>query len=192
MPFFCLRVCYWGLEVHCCCRPQDRCLRQIVGFIWAFLQRRWMCSGHEVFSSLGTSWTGGVRVRIPDGLLLLSWRTPLADRSRGLHCWSSQIVSEWLKLVLHLCWSFWGPDTGLHARLYQTPSRSLWRCGTDRAGVVDASLWWLDYWRSVLLCSGLVQNLLVFCQQFLSLCFESVENNFEHDLSGMLIRLMIQ
>ena len=26
---------------------------------------------------------------------------------------------------------------------------------------------------------------LVFCQQFLSLCLETVEDNFEHDLAGM-------
>ena len=90
----------------------DRCRRQIVGYIWAFHQWRWMCGGHGVFpawSSLGTSWTGWVRVNIPDGLLLLSWRIPLADCSRWLHCWNSHIVPEWLELALPLCWSFWGP-----------------------------------------------------------------------------------
>ena len=30
MPFLCLRVCWWGLEVHHCCRPQGRCLRRTV------------------------------------------------------------------------------------------------------------------------------------------------------------------
>ena len=86
---------------------------------------------------------------------------PLADCSRGLHCWSSHIVPEWLEPDLPLCWSFWGPATGLYVRLCQTPSWSLWSCGTDYTGVVGASLWWLDYWRSVLLCFGLVWNLLV-------------------------------
>ena len=76
------------------------------------------------WSSPGTSWTR--RIGILDRHLLLSRRTPLADCSRGLHCWSSHIVPEWLEPVLPLCWSFWGPATGLHARLCQTPSWSLW------------------------------------------------------------------
>ena len=63
-------------------------------------------------------------------------------------------------------------------RLCLTPSWSLWSCGTDRAGVVSASLWWLNYWRSVLVC-------LVFCRQLFSLCLESAEDNSEHDLDGM-------
>ena len=54
-------------------------------------------------------------ISIPDGLLLLSWRTPLADCSIGLQCWSSHIVPECLQLVLHLHWSFWRPVKGLHA-----------------------------------------------------------------------------
>ena len=32
-----------------------------------------------------------------NGILI---RTPLADCSRGLHCWSSHIVPGWLELVL--------------------------------------------------------------------------------------------
>ena len=87
-----------------------------------------MCGGHGVFpvwSYLGQSWTGWVRVSISDGHLLLSWKTPLADCSRGLNCWSSRIVPGWLKPVLLLCWSFWGPATGLDARFCQTPSSSL-------------------------------------------------------------------
>ena len=119
----------------------------------AFHQWRWICGGHRLFpswSSLGTSWTGWMRVSIADGHLLLSWRTPLDDCSRGLHCWSAQIVPEWLEPILHLCWSFWGPATDLHARLCQTPYWSTWSYGKDRVGVVGASLWWLDYWRSVL------------------------------------------
>ena len=39
------------------------------------------------------------------------------------------------------------------------------------------------------MCSGLVQNLLVFfCQQFLSLGLKTVEDNSEseHDLAGMV------
>ena len=120
--------------------------------IWAFHRWRWIRGGHGKFpawSSPGTSWTGRVRVRIPDGHLLLFWRTPLADSSRGLHCWSSHIVSEWLESILPLCWNVWGPTAGLHARLCQTPTWSLRSCR-----------WWLYYWRSVLLCSGLVSNLL--------------------------------
>ena len=83
----------------------------------------------------------------PDGHLLLSWRTPVADCSRGLHFWISHIVPEWLEPVLPLCWSFWGPATGLHARLCQTPSWSLWSCGTDHADIVGASLRCFDFWR---------------------------------------------
>ena len=116
-----------------------------------------VCGAHGVFpvwSSLGTSWTEWMRICIPDGCLLLSWRTPL--RSRGLHCWSSHIVPEWLEPVLPLCWSFWRPATGLHVGLCQMPSLSLWSCGSDRAGVIGASLKRLGYRRSVLLCSSLV------------------------------------
>ena len=40
-----------------------------------------------------------MRVSIPDGLLLLSSRAPLADCSRELYCWSLHVVSEWLELV---------------------------------------------------------------------------------------------
>ena len=90
-----------------------------------------MCGGHGVFpawSSLRTSWTRLVRVSIPDGLLLLSWRTPLADCSRGLHYWSSHSVPECFEIVLHLCWTFWGPAKGLHIRFCQTPSWSQWNC----------------------------------------------------------------
>ena len=118
-----------------------------------------MCGGHGVFSawsSLRTSWTGRVRVCIPDWHLLLYWIIPTADCSRRLHCWSSHIMAEWLEPFLHLYWSFCWPATGLHARLCQTPSWSLWSCWTYRADVVGASLWWLDNSRSVLLCSGLV------------------------------------
>ena len=32
---------------------------------------------------------------------------------------------------------------------------------------------------------ALSKTCLVFCQQFLSLCLESVENDSEHDLTGM-------
>ena len=108
--------------------------------ILAFYRWRWIYSGHGVFaawsSSLGTSRTGWVRVSIPDEQLLLSWRTPLADCPRGLHCWRSYTVPKWLEPVHSLWWSFWGPATGLHARLCQTPSWSLRICGTDRTGVV--------------------------------------------------------
>ena len=83
------------------------------------------------------------------------WRTPLANCSTGLHCWSFHRVPEWLEPVLPLYWNFWRLATDLHDRLCQTPSLSLWNCGTDHAGVVGASLWWLNYWRSVL-CSSLV------------------------------------
>ena len=56
-----------------------------------------------------------------DGHLLLSWRTPLADCSRGLHSWSSHRVPKWLQPVLPPCLSLWGPATGLLAKIYQTP-----------------------------------------------------------------------
>ena len=102
------------------------------------------------------------------GHLLLSWWTPLADCSRGLHCLSFHRLPEWLEPTHPLCWSLPGPATGLHARLCQTPSWSLWSCGTDRAGVVEASLWWLLKICSTVLQTGL-KTCLFFCQQILSL-----------------------
>ena len=48
--------------------------------------RSW--SVFPAWSSLGTSRTGWVNVNIPDGHELLSWITPVADCSRGLHCWT--------------------------------------------------------------------------------------------------------
>ena len=90
MSSLCLRVCWWGLEVHHWCRPWDR-WRQVVGWAWAIHQWRWICGGHGVFpawSSLGTSWTRWVRVSIPDGHLLLSrrttWQTVQEDRTAGV------------------------------------------------------------------------------------------------------------
>ena len=69
------------------------------------------------------------------------------------------IVSEWLDLVLHLCWSFW---RAVIARICQTPSWSLWSCGTDCAGFEYAFLLFLllltRIWKFVLLCSGLGQK----------------------------------
>ena len=102
------------------------------------------------------SWTGWVRVGFPDRHLLLSWKTSVADCSRGPHCWISHIVPERLEPDLSLCWRFWGPATGLYVRLCQMPSWRLWSCGIDHTGVIGASLWWLYHWRSVLLCSGQV------------------------------------
>ena len=113
--------------------------------------------GHGVFpawSSLGTSWIGWVRVSIPDRHLLLSWRTPPAVCSRGLHCWSSH--SAWL--VWTSPFSSKLPRT-CHRLACQTLSKAFLKsrsCGIDHTGVVSSSLWWLDCWRSVLLCSGLV------------------------------------
>ena len=92
----CLQVCWCGLEVHHCCCPWDWCRWRIVGCILVCHQWRWMCGGHGAFhalSVLGTSWTGWVRVSIPDRHLLLAWRTPLADSLRGLCCCSSHTVS---------------------------------------------------------------------------------------------------
>ena len=79
MPLLCLRVYWWGFEVHYCCRPQDRCRRQIVGCIWAFHQWKWMCGCHGVFpawSSLETSWTGWVRVSLSDGRIFVLKNSP--------------------------------------------------------------------------------------------------------------------
>ena len=64
---------------------------------WSFsIPSHWSCA----WSTLETNWTGWVRASIPDGHVLLSWRTPWADCSRGLCSWSSHIVPEWLDLVL--------------------------------------------------------------------------------------------
>ena len=60
-----------------------------------------------------------MRVSTPDRHLLLFWRTPIAGCSRGLYYWSSDTVPEWFEPVLPLCWSFWGPATGLHAKFRQ-------------------------------------------------------------------------
>ena len=145
--------------------------------------------GYGVFSAWSspeTNWAEWVRVGNPDGNLLLSWRTFLADCSRGLHCWGSHTVSERLELVLHLCWSFWGPATDLHARLCQTPSWSLWSCGTDRAGVVSV-LYDDSTFEELFYCAlAWSKTCLSFCQEFLDLGLESVENNSEHDLAGII------
>ena len=42
---------------------------------------------------------------------------------------AARLVPGWLEPNLLLCWSFWGPATGLHARLCQMPSWSLRSCG---------------------------------------------------------------
>ena len=145
------------------------------------------CDDHGVFyslSSLGTSWTRWARVSIPDGHLLLSWRTPITDCSRRLHCLGSHIVPEWIKPVLSLWWRFWGPARGLLARLCQMPSWSLWTCGTDGAVVSGASLWWLLKIYSTALRPDPKPTFSSF-QQFLSHGLESVEDKLEHDLAGI-------
>ena len=159
----------------------------MIGCRWAFYQWGWMCDGHGMFPAwpyVGTFWIGWVRVSIPDRHLLLSWKTPLAGCSRGLHCWSFHIVPEWLELVLPLCWSFWGPTTGLHARLCQMPSWSLWSCGTDHADVVSASFLFDSTIEDLSYCvPAWSKTCLFFCQQFLGLGLESVEDKFEHDIA---------
>ena len=62
MPLLCLRVSWWRLEAH-------HCHQQNVGCIWVLHQWRQTCGSHGMFpawSSRGTSWTGWVRVSIPD------------------------------------------------------------------------------------------------------------------------------
>ena len=58
-----------------------------------------MFGDHGVFpvwSSLGTSWTGWLRVTIPDRHLLLSWTTPLAGCSRAEDCTAGVLIqSAW-------------------------------------------------------------------------------------------------
>ena len=75
----------------------------------------------------------------------------------------SYIEPEWLESVLPLCWSFLVPATGLHARLCQKLSWSLWSCGTDCAGVVGASLWCLLKICSTVSLTG--NKLLILIQQ---------------------------
>ena len=58
---------------HWSCGPSRRCRE-----VWYGVFPAWY--------SLGTSWTGLLRVSISYGHILLSWRTLLADCSRGLHC----------------------------------------------------------------------------------------------------------
>ena len=84
----------------------------------------WWSKNVCAWASLGTSWTGWVRLSIPIGHQLLSWKIPLAVCSRGIYCWSSHsaLMAE-AALLIYL--SFRGPSTSLHARLCQTPSWSL-------------------------------------------------------------------
>ena len=119
--------------------------------------------------------------------------TSLSCLFKVLHCWSSLIVPEWLELVFQLCWSFWGPATGLHARLCQTPSWSLWSCRTDRTGVVVASLWWLKCRRSF--CSTVLQPGLKPAYSSASssstFAFSQLRITQSTMLLGWLIRLMV-
>ena len=154
MPLLCLRVYWWGLPPIRSMLSANRRLH--IGHWDGCVRWSWSVSC-MIFSRNKLK---RMNESIPNGHLVFSWRTPLANCSKGLHCWSSRIVPHWLEPVLPLCWSFWGPATGVHARLCQTHTWRLWSCGTDHAGVMDASLWWLDYRRSVLSCSGLVWNLL--------------------------------
>ena len=148
-----------------------------------------MCGGHGVFlawSSLGTSWTGRVSVSIPDGHLVLSWRTPLADCSKGLHSWSSHITPEWLESVPPLCWNFWGPATGLHATLWNAflKSMKLW----NRSRWCCRYFFWLNYWRSVLLC---LKPTCFPASSSSALVLSRLRTTRSMILLGWLIRLMV-
>ena len=92
--------------------------------------------------------------------------------------------SERLELVLHLCQSFWGPATGLHAGLRQMPSWSLWSCETDHAGIVGASLWLLKICFTVLK-PGLKPSCSSASSSYALAVIESAEDNLEHDCPGM-------
>ena len=71
----------------------DPLLIRLRHWVLACHQRKWMSGGViPAWLSLGTSWTGWVKVSIPAGPLLLSWRTSLANGSRRLHCLSSHSV----------------------------------------------------------------------------------------------------
>ena len=116
----------------------------------------------SAWSPLGTSWTGWVRLSIPDGHLLLSWRTPLVNCSR-LHCWSSHKVDEWLEPVLPLCLGFCRSATDLlYARLCQMSflkSMKLWNrlCWCCRCFSMMTRLWKIC---STVLHPGLSPSLL--------------------------------
>ena len=117
----------------------------------------WWSRSVCAWSFLGISWTGWVRISIPDGHLLSSWRPPVADWSRGLHCWSSHI---WCPNGLNQSFHYVeASEDLLQASMPDSVRRlpwSLWSCGTDCAGFVGVCLWWLDCWRSVLLCCNRV------------------------------------
>ena len=54
-------------------------------------------------------------------VVLKNWRSWLFH---GTLLQNFHVVPEWLGLVLHPCWSFWGPAACLHNRLCQTPSNA--------------------------------------------------------------------
>ena len=111
------------------------------------------CGDHGVFptwSSPGTSWTEWARRTSTVVLKNTPYLTVRED------CTLEFSYCAWMAWTSPSPgWSFRGPATGLYARVCPTPSWSLWSFGTDRAGIVGASLWWLDRWRSVLPCLGL-------------------------------------
>ena len=58
----------------------------------------------QKLSSLEDTVGANIHWSIADGYLLLFWRTPLVDCSRGLHCLSSLIQPDWL--VIYFTKSF--------------------------------------------------------------------------------------
>ena len=81
------------------------------------------------------------------------------------------------------CWSLWGPVTGLHVRHSQTPYIEVYEAAEQATVVLQVLLYddsTVDY-----CASAWSKTCLLFCQQFLSLGLESVEDNPEHHLAGM-------
>ena len=111
----CVCVCMCVCVRVCVCTRAHVCLRMYVCvdsvYVCVYLPE-WCVLAHWVFlkerCALYKSHPWFIiiiiimRVSMPDGHLLLSWRTPLADCSAGQHCWSSHVVPEWLEPVLPL------------------------------------------------------------------------------------------
>ena len=103
----------------------------------------------------------------------------------------------------HSTWMAWTSSSSTlkllrtcHRPAFQTLSNIFlksWSCGTDHAGVVEASLWLLDYWRSVLLCSGLdLKPAWYSASSSSALALSQLRITQSMILLGWLIRLMVR
>ena len=79
-----------------------------------------------IFSRNKLNWMG--KSKHPWRIPTLVWKnSPIADCWRGLQCWSSHAVPEWLEPVLPLCWSL----RTCHRPARQTLSNFYTSCSTE-------------------------------------------------------------